>query len=198
MRPTFFNTPHALRHLLAGLALSAATLGSAQAAPTLAITGPSSVGPGSSFTLQVTATDVADLFGHQFDVTFNPALFQAGSVGEGGFLSAGGSTYFDGGVIDNDSGTISFVLGTLIGDGPGVSGAGVLATLGFASIGSSAAVGTFGLANVALVNSRLEDIAVSTLSLNVSAVPEPSTWALLLAGMAGVAGAARRRRAATA
>ncbi|MBQ1765987.1 MAG: PEP-CTERM sorting domain-containing protein [Aquincola sp.] len=188
-------TASGLRAALAGLTLCAA-LAPATAATTLSITGPSSVALGSSFTLQVAATDVADLYAYQFDITFNPAAFQVGGVSEGAFLSTGGSTDFLGGMVDNSAGTVSFTLGTLIGLGvPGVNGSGVLASFSVTSIGSAPGVGTFGLANVTLLDSTGADISAGAMALNVSAVPEPATWGLLLAGGALVAGVARRRQA---
>lgn len=188
-------TASGLRAALAGLALCAA-IAPATAALTLSVTGPSSVALGSSFTLQVTAADVADLYAYQFDLTFNPAAFQVGGVSEGAFLPTGGSTYFDGGTVDNSTGTVSFTLGTLIGLGvPGVNGSGVLASFSVSSIGSAPGVGTFGLANVTLLDAAGADISANAVALNVSAVPEPATWGLLLAGGALVAAVARRRRA---
>lgn len=190
-------TASGLRAALAGLALCAA-IAPATAAPTLSVTGPSSVALGSSFTLQVTAADVVDLHAYQFDLTFNPAAFQVGSVSEGAFLPSGGSTYFDGGTVDNSTGTVSFTLGTLIGLGvPGVNGSGVLASFSVTSIGSAPGVGTFGLANVTLLDSAGADISANAVALNVSAVPEPATWGLLLAGGALVAAVARRGHAGT-
>lgn len=188
-------TASSLRAALASLALCAA-IAPATAAPTLSVTGPSTVALGSSFTLQVTAADVADLYAYQFDLTFNAAAFQVGGVNEGAFLPTGGSTYFDGGTVDNSTGTVSFTLGTLIGLGvPGVNGSGVLASFSVTSIGSTPSVATFGLAGVTLLDSGGADISANTLALNVSAVPEPATWGLLLAGGALVAAVARRRHA---
>lgn len=188
-------TASGLRAALAGLALCA-TLAPATAATTLSITGPSSVALGSSFTLQVTAADVADLYAYQFDITFDPAVFQVGGVSEGAFLPTGGSTDFLAGTVDNSAGSVSFTLGTLIGLGvPGVNGSGVLASFSVTSIGSAPGVGTFGLANVTLLDSSGADISAGAMALNVSAVPEPATWGLLLAGGALVAGVARCRQA---
>lgn len=174
-------------------ALALGTAGLAQAAATLSVTGPQAVSLGASFSLQITAADVADLFGYQFDLRFDSALFRADGVSEGAFLPTGGTTAFDPGIIDNAGGTVSFVLGTLIGTDPGVSGSGALATLNFASIGSVPGSGSFQLLNVQAVDSVLADIPVQTSGLNVSAVPEPGTWLLALAGTGVLASRLRRR-----
>jgi Cohesin domain/PEP-CTERM motif len=187
-----FKTIHTLQTALAGAALALLSSGAAVAAPTLSITGPSSSVWGQSFSLNIVASDVSDLYGYQFDVTFNPATFSSTGVTEGSFLATAGSTFFSGGTVDNTAGTLSFVFDTLLGPGPGATGSGVLATLDFTTIGAGS--GTFALANVSVLNSSLGDIAVGTQSLNVvAAVPEPATWAFMFAGL-GVAGVCARRR----
>lgn len=175
---------------LTAAAISCVSLGSAVAAPVFSITGPPSVSVGSTFGLSVVATDVTDLYAYQLDVTFDPTLFQATGVSQGGFLPSGGTTFFDGGTIDNVLGTISFVFDTLLGPGPGVSGGGELVALSFTSIGSG--IGTFGLANVIALDSALNDIPVGTQGLTVAAVPEPASW--MLAGFALFAAFSTRRR----
>jgi hypothetical protein len=188
---------HSVKRLARSILIAASALaaGSAMAAPTFAITGPSSITQGSTFTLAISATDVADLYAWQLDIAFNPVLFRAGGVTEGSFLKTGGSTYFDGGVADNAAGTISFAFDTLLGSGPGVSGSGTLAILSFTSIANSNTYGNFAISDVSALNSSLASMTVATraLDVQVTPVPEPETWGLMLAGLVGIAAVGRRR-----
>ena len=62
---------------------------------------------GDTFTLDVRAENVFDLSGWQFNIAFDPAILEAINVSEGGFLkSDGGTTFFQGGTIDNAAGRI--------------------------------------------------------------------------------------------
>ena len=163
---------------------SALGLAPALATPTIAITGSPGAVPGGSLQLAVTASGFADLVAFQFDIAFDAALFSATGVAEGGFLATAGSTFFDGGQIDNAAGTASFVLGTLIGPGPGASGGGTLATLQFGvSAQPTATSGLFRLVNVSAYDTALAPIDV-VLQDHAVAVPEPATWAMALAGLA--------------
>lgn len=175
--------------LVGGLSATAAS-----AAPTVAITGPSSVVPGGTIQLDVTASGFTDLYAYQFDVAFNPTLFAATGATEGPFLATAGSTFFDGGAIDNAAGILSFVLGSLIGPGGGANGAGELAHLSFdaGALGSSS--GSFTLVNFIALGSALNPIDVVLQGFAVS-VPEPSALALLLMaiGAGVVVGTASRR-----
>lgn len=180
------------KSFLAAVVLAACSVGAAVAAPVLAVIGPATVAPGSTFKIDVTASDLNDLYGYQFDLRFDASLFQVQSVMEGSLLQAGGATLFDGGVFDNLSGSIGFVLGSLIGDGPGVSGSGVLASFSFSSIGIGQ--GNFSLENVLALDSTLADIDVGAQALQVSVVPEPATLCLFAAAFGGLLVARRRRK----
>lgn len=179
------------------LALGAWTAPALAADPLLTLSAsPSPAEQGSGVDIQVLISDVSDLFGYQFSLSFDASLLQAVSVSEGAFLGQGGSTFADGGVIDNGAGSISWVFNTLIGNVPGVSGSGVLATIHLDAVG----VGTSALAfsDVMFLNSALGDISVQAVdgSLAVAAaVPEPGTYLLMAAGIAGL-GLWRRRQAA--
>ncbi|NUZ07364.1 cohesin domain-containing protein [Piscinibacter koreensis] len=158
------------------------------AAPTFSLGSPGGVRIGDTLVLSVNASDVTDLYAYQFTLNFNPALFQAVAVTEGPFLRSGGATFFDPGLIDNSTGTISFVLDSLLGPVNGVSGAGVLDTLQFRVIGQ-APFGVFSFSDAIALDSNLNLIALQT-SAFTQAIPEPATLLLVFAGAA--AGLARR------
>lgn len=143
-------------------------------------------------TLSVTAQalDLIDLYGYQLTLRFDPSQVQALGVSEGPFLGAGGTTFFDGGTIDNVGGTISFVFDTLIGPGAGVDGSGDLATFRFATLAGGTVA--FALEDVAAVDSALDPIAVTTRALGL-VVPEPGGLPLVAAGLLACAIATRRR-----
>ena len=62
---------------------------------------------GDTFTLDISAENVFDLAGWQFDIAFDPAVLEAIDVSEGNFLKTdGGNTFFQGGSIDNAAGKI--------------------------------------------------------------------------------------------
>ena len=81
---------------------------------------------GDTFTLDISAKDVFDLAGWQFDIVFDPAILEAVNVTEGEFLKTdGGSTFFHGGSIDNASGKIIGLSAARL-SASGVSGTGTL------------------------------------------------------------------------
>ncbi len=140
------------------------------------------VGPGQTFTLDVSITGAADLYAYQFDVGFDPSVLAANSVSEGAFLAGAGTTFFFPGAIDNVGGTIAFNADSLTGPVSGATGGGILATLSFTSIGpGSSSVGLF---NVDAFDSFGEGIALTTSGSNitVSGVPEPSSAVLFAIG----------------
>ena len=79
-----------------------------------------------TFTLDVSAENVFDMAGWQFDIAFDPAVLEAINVTEGDFLKTdGGTTFFQSGSIDNASGKITGLSAIRLSD-PGVSGTGPL------------------------------------------------------------------------
>lgn len=138
---------------------------------------------GQNVSIGVNAAGVADLYGYQFDLGFNPAVLAATSITEGAFLPGAGATFFLPGTIDKLAGGIVATAESLVGTIPGANGGGSLATVNFKAL----AVGTSAvtLSNVTLLDSNLSTItAVSANGLvSVNVVPEPSTWTLILVSM---------------
>src|SRR4051794_9380039 len=144
-----------LPRFLMCIALLGAPFVSLQALPILTLQGFN--GPNSTFLVRVNISDVTDLAAYEFNLNFDPTRVQAlpssnpASAVEGPFLSSAGSTFFDGGVIDNVAGVRSFVFDTLIGPGPGANGSGLLATFGFAVTRPGSAL--FALSDLIVLNS---------------------------------------------
>ena len=86
---------------------------------------------GDTFTLDISAEDVFDLAGWQFDIAFDPAALEAVDVTEGDFLKTNrGTTFFQGGSIDNVAGKITGLTAARL-SAQGVSGTGVILQVRF-------------------------------------------------------------------
>ena len=83
-----------------------------------------------TFTIDISAENVFDLAGWQFDIAFDPAILEAISVSEGNFLKTGGTTFFQGGSIDNVAGKITALSAARL-SAQGVSGTGTLVQVRF-------------------------------------------------------------------
>ena len=144
--------------------------------------GSATVTAGSNFEIPVSITGVADLFGFQFDFSYNTQILQLISINEGPFLSSSGDTTFFIPGTDNGFGTATGTADTILGLVPGVSGTGTLALLDFEAVGAGTT--NVNLANVKLLDSTLSDIPFTMQSgiVEVNAVPEGGTgWLLMLA-----------------
>ena len=86
---------------------------------------------GDTFTLDLSAADVYDLAGWQFDITFDPTRLEAIQVNEGSFLKSDGqTTFFRKGVMNNQAGKITGLSSARLSEA-GVSGTGTLVSLTF-------------------------------------------------------------------
>jgi hypothetical protein len=110
--------------------------------------------------MTVQISGASDLFGCQFDLGFNPAVFAATTVTEGPFLSSGGATIFLPGAIDNVSGLISSIADILAGPVSGVNGSGTLLNASFQAL--AAGTSSISLFNVITLNSAGQALDVTT------------------------------------
>ena len=86
---------------------------------------------GDTFTLNILAENITDLAGWQFDIAFDPAALEAIDVSEGDFLKTNsGTTFFQGGRIDNAAGKITGLSAALL-SAQGVTGTGTLLQVRF-------------------------------------------------------------------
>ena len=86
---------------------------------------------GDIFTLNIRAENIFDMAGWQFDIAFDPAALEAVDVTEGEFLKTdGGSTFFQGGSIDNAAGKITGLSAARLSP-QGASGTGLLLQVRF-------------------------------------------------------------------
>ena len=86
---------------------------------------------GDTFTLDLSAENVSDLAGWQFDIAFDPAGLEAIEVNEGDFLKReGATTFFQKGVINNRSGKITGLSSARLSEA-GVTGIGTLVSVTF-------------------------------------------------------------------
>jgi general secretion pathway protein D len=150
-----------------------------------AITPQSSYSSGDFVRIDVSVSNVTDLYAFQFDLSFNPAVLIAQSVTETGYFLSNGVSFFPG-LIDNNTGSVSFIGDSLSGSGPGFSGSTILATAIFKALTGTTIVSP---SNAVLLDSNLSDIAANTNSATVSitsesATPEPVTSGLLVVGLA--------------
>ncbi|QNA88540.1 hypothetical protein G4G28_08645 [Massilia sp. Dwa41.01b] len=119
------------------LALSLLLLAShpAQAVPILTLTTDStSVEQGAEFSIALDVADIADLFGYNVTINYDPAKIRFVSVSEGGFLGSAGTSFFVPGV-DDGAGSVAFSGAALIGAIGGANGGGNLLNFVFAGRG---------------------------------------------------------------
>jgi hypothetical protein len=91
------------------------------------------VNVGTVFNINVTVTDVTNLYAWEFRLYFLNAIINCTAITEGSFLRSAGTTVFIQNITNNYNSTYGRALAacTLLGAGKSVSGSGVLATLTF-------------------------------------------------------------------
>lgn len=156
----------------------------------------STTDPSSPFTVDIDIASVDDLYGWEFKLYYKNNILTNGSVTQGTFLSAVGTTFFS---VLNNTDTYNATHGrywvtcTLTGDTAGASGSGTLATITFTVDGASGTtpldltdtklVG-YDFTNKRLAN-RMEHITTDG-SVTISAVPEFPFGAALEIALIGV------------
>lgn len=187
------------------------------------VVGSSSVTVGQSFTVDVDVTGIADLYGFQFDLSFNPTLVQETGLSEGSFLPAACATpgctsyWWTPGTVDNTDGVVAGTFDSLSGPQAGAAGTGTLAVFTFLATGVGAADFTISnpvnpvdptipAGDTMLLDSNGIDVTptpTSTPGVDIAplppptSVPEPATTGLMAAALAA-AWVSRRTRHRTA
>src|SRR4051794_7698063 len=77
------------------------------------VSGPVPVG--GTVNVNVSVSDVTDLYAYQFDLAFNATLLSASTITEGPYLRNRGNTFFIPGLIDNNAGTVTLTADTILG-----------------------------------------------------------------------------------
>lgn len=147
---------------LAMVSVAACLLGSAARAQTVVSVNPGSqtVTAGTDFTVDVNISGVSNLYGYQFDLSFNPSVLSAVSSSEGSFLAKAGSTFFIPGTNDNTHGVVSATGDTLTGSSQGASGSGNLVVFTFDAIKSGFSAIT--ISGTQFINSTFGSITTSS------------------------------------
>ncbi len=154
----------ALGWALTGIPAPAADAGTA----VVSISAPSTtVSPGAQFTVNITMQPNNAIAGAQFNLSFNPSLVTVNSITEGNLLKqTGKNTYFTPGRIDNTSGSIIGVAGTITDPGQTVSTAGTFAVITMTA-GSANGTCALSLSNVIVGNVQAQSVPVSTVDGNI-------------------------------
>lgn len=89
------------------------------------------VAPGEAFSIDITVTNVTDLYAFQINMTFDPAVLNCTNVDEGPFLGTAGSTWWQDVTINNYDGWVFFGDSLFPAPPDGATGSGDLAMVTF-------------------------------------------------------------------
>lgn len=104
--------------------------------------------PGQNFTVSIDVSDVTDLYGWEFKLSWNAFLLEVVKIVEGSFLKTRGMTYSSYNLNNTQGYMVAYA--TILGPLPGASGNGTLATMTFS-------VESFGECPLDLINATLVD-----------------------------------------
>jgi hypothetical protein len=96
--------------------------------PTMSVTEPTDI------IISVSVSDVQDLYGFQFDLTYNPGVLKFQNISEGAFLGSDGSSTFWFPPNSSTPGFLDNTISTRLGMVGGLDGSGILATLVFSPL----------------------------------------------------------------
>jgi hypothetical protein len=113
------------------------------------------VGIGVNFDVNISVSDVIDLYSYQFDLNYNPSVLQYVSASPGPFLSSDGTSVFPFFPNPSTPGFLDNFAATRMGVSYGVSGSGVIATIRFRSLSA-------GTSNLVFSNELLYDSTLMT------------------------------------
>ncbi len=137
---------------------------------------------GDSFTVNVSIADVANLYGYVFKLYYDSTVMNGTEVIQGSFLEGSSQTVLSFTDHYNSTHGLIWVDCFLIGNVPGVSGSGVLATIEFKSV-NAAASSPLHLADVELSDNHASTIPYEDVDGVVTVVPEFTSVAAFLALM---------------
>ncbi len=113
------------------------------------------VAPNQPFDIDVSINPDTAITGAQFDLQFDSSKVRADSVTEGNLLNQDGAgTLFNNGTIDNSTGTVTDIYGSILGKS-NVSSEGVMATISMTA-GSDTGIAELTLSNVIVSDSNLK------------------------------------------
>jgi hypothetical protein len=173
-----------------------AVSGSAAANPILSANlTTTTVNVGDTLTVDIDIANAVDLFSYNFDLVFDPTFLLFSGIVQGTFFPPpppGEDSAFFPGLPDSVLlGRVEFIADSVVGDNPGVSGAGTLAIASFKALMAGTTSITF--ANLLFADPDFNEIALGADPIKsgevqvdgVATVPEePSTMILVVAALA--------------
>lgn len=156
------NSRWALTATILILSIATASIGRASPETKISIVPSTSTAPvDETFTIDVTVTDVTNLYGWEVEISFNNKILEVVNATEGPFLeTAGYETFWPPPNLDNTEGAVTCgALFNLPFPPNGANGSGILATITFKAIGQG------------LTTLRLEYTSLQTVILPKSNMP---------------------------